>query len=52
MAKKMTIDEKAFFDYMFSMHAEDGGCSKKEATRRAMFDVDSRRSVGNPPWHD
>ena len=52
MVKKMTTDEKAFFDYMFSMHVEEGGLTKKEAIRCAMFDVEPRRSVGNPPWHD
>lgn len=52
MAKKMTADEKAFFDHMFSIHIQEGGLTQKEATRCAMFDVESRRSVGNPPWRD
>jgi hypothetical protein len=49
---KMNKDEKEFFDWMVSMHVEEGGYSQKEAEQNARFDVRSRRSVGNPPWRD
>jgi len=47
---KMTQDEQAFFQYMVSMHKEEGGYCQKDAEQNAMFDVQSRRSVGNPQW--
>jgi hypothetical protein len=45
-------DELAFFDYMVSMHMEEGGYSRRDAEKNARFDVESRRSVGTPPWRD
>jgi myo-inositol-1-phosphate synthase len=47
---KLTRDERDFFDYMVLMHKKEGGYSQKDAEQNAMFDVQSRRSVGNPQW--
>ncbi len=49
---KMTPDEQAFFDYMVSMHIEEGGYNREDAERNATFDVQARRSIGNPPWRE
>lgn len=48
----MTADEKEFFEYMVTMHMEEGGYNREVAEKNAQFDVEARRSMGNPPWRD